>query len=128
MGKYYEKEIGEKTRREKNREKGKRAETIACRFLEKNGCQIKDRNFRCRQGEIDIIMWDDRVLVFVEVKYRLNDRYGYPAEAVTIAKQRKIYYVADYYRYRYHIGEKIECRFDVIEMLGNKIRWIKDAF
>lgn len=96
--------------------------------MEKNGCQIKDRNFRCRQGEIDIIMWDGRVLVFVEVKYRLNNRYGYPAEAVSVAKQRKIYYTAEYYRYRYRIEEETPCRFDVIEILGDKIRWIKNAF
>jgi len=73
-------------------------------------------------------MWDGRVLVFVEVKYRLNNRYGYPAEAVTAAKQRKIYYTAEYYRYRYRIEEETPCRFDVIEILGDKIRWIKNAF
>lgn len=73
-------------------------------------------------------MWDGGVLVFVEVKYRLNEKYGYPAEAVTAAKQRRIYYTAEYYRYRYHMEEKIPCRFDVIEVLGNKIRWLKNAF
>lgn len=104
------------------------AEDIACKFLESNGCQIRDRNFRCRQGEIDIIIWDKGVLAFVEVKYRSNICYGYPAEAVTAAKQRKIYYTANYYRYRHHIGEEMVCRFDVIEILGNKIRWMKNVF
>lgn len=117
-----------KTGREKNSQKGRAAENIACKFLEDNGCQIRDRNFRCRQGEIDIIIWDKTVLAFVEVKYRSDIRFGYPAEAVTEKKKRKIYYTAKYYRYQHHIGEEISCRFDVIEILGNKIRWIKNAF
>lgn len=96
--------------------------------MEWNGCKIKDRNFRCRQGEIDIIIWDGDVLAFVEVKYRSDIRFGYPAEAVTADKQRKIHYTAKYYRYRCHIGEDIACRFDVIEILGNKIRWMKNVF
>lgn len=73
----------------------------------------------------------------MEVKYRSNEAFGYPAEAVTKIKQRKIYYTAQYYCYKNKIKKKdigkkidkeINFRFDVIEILGNKIRWIKDAF
>lgn len=87
-----------------------------------------ERNFRCRQGEIDIIAKEEETLLFVEVKYRSDTAYGYPSEAVTWKKQNKILYTANYYKYRYHIREDVPCRFDVIEVLGNRIRWMKNAF
>ena len=77
---------------------GKYGEDLACRYLQGNGYTILARNFRChRFGEIDIIACKQSVYSFIEVKTRVSTRFGRPAEAVTLAKQRKIYRCAEYY-------------------------------
>ena len=74
-----------------NRRKiGAAYEEAAAVFLEKNGVHILEKNFRCRQGEIDLIGRDGEYLVFFEVKYRKSADLGLPAEAVGAAKQRRI--------------------------------------
>lgn len=110
------------------REIGTKEEALAAAFLKKQGYQIVEQNFRCRLGEIDIIARDGSVLVFLEVKYRKNDRYGNPAEAVTFRKQQKICKVADYYRMIHRISERQPCRFDVVAIQGEAIRLIQNAF
>src|SRR2546422_8671440 len=69
---------------------GKEGERVASRFLEARGYRIQERNYRTRRGEIDLIAEDGRILVFVEVKVRLDDRFGGPAAAITRAKQARI--------------------------------------
>ena len=69
---------------------GNAGESIACAYLKKIGYKILERNFRYEGGEIDIIALDKGVTVFIEVKYRSNLEFGYPADAVTQSKQRKI--------------------------------------
>lgn len=77
---------------------GKYGEDLACRYLQGHGYSILARNFRChRFGEIDIIACKQSVYSFIEVKTRVSTRFGRPAEAVTLAKQRKIYRCAEYY-------------------------------
>ena len=77
---------------------GKYGEDLACRYLQGHGYTILARNFRChRFGEIDIIACKQSVYSFIEVKTRVSTRFGRPAEAVTLAKQRKIYRCAEYY-------------------------------
>ena len=77
---------------------GKSGEDYACRYLQRRGYKIMARNFRCRRyGEIDIVAQKNGVLYFVEVKTRSSFRYGLPCEAVTAAKQAKIYRCAEYY-------------------------------
>ena len=76
---------------------GTEYETLACEYLTRHGYQILCRNFRCRQGEIDIIARDRDYLVFIEVKYRRDEHEGDPAEAVDYRKQKKISRVAEYY-------------------------------
>lgn len=77
---------------------GKYGENLACRYLQGQGYTILARNFRChRFGEIDIIAYKQSVYSFIEVKTRVSTRFGRPAEAVTLAKQRKIYRCAEYY-------------------------------
>lgn len=77
---------------------GKYGENLACRYLQGQGYTILARNFRChRFGEIDIIACKQSVYCFIEVKTRVSIRFGRPAEAVTLAKQRKIYRCAEYY-------------------------------
>src|SRR2546427_10569892 len=69
---------------------GKEGERVAAQFLEARGYRILERNYRTRRGEIDLIAEDGRILVFVEVKVRLDDRFGGPAAAITRAKQARI--------------------------------------
>lgn len=116
-----------------NQEKGKIGENLACQYLEKNNYKIIERNFRCRQGEIDIIACDKikNELVFVEVKTRSSLKYGRPSEAVEKVKQKHIKNVAQYYCYKKKIKDT-EIRFDVIEVFLNnsnyKIEHIEQAF
>ena len=84
---------------------GTEYETLACEYLTRHGYQILCRNFRCRQGEIDIIARDRDYLVFIEVKYRRDEHEGDPAEAVDARKQARILRTARYYMTRYHISE-----------------------
>ena len=107
---------------------GALAEERAAVFLQARGMQILARNYRCRQGEIDLIARDGRYLVFVEVKYRSSACYADPLCAVNRAKQRKICRVADYFRFTQKVPDDVPVRYDVIGILGEKTAWIPDAF
>ena len=96
--------------------------------MEYRGAYIKERNFRCRMGEIDLIIRDGRYLAFVEVKYRRTEECGWAAEAVDARKQRVISRVAQFYLHRYGYPEDTPCRFDVVAIDGERIQWIKNAF
>ena len=101
-------------------DKGKFGETVAASYLEKQGYEIIERNFRCRLGEVDIICKKNNQIVFVEVKTRTSDQYGAPSEAVTKDKMNKIRKVAALYM----MSEKItnyQVKFDVMEILVNHI-------
>ena len=102
-------------------------EAIAAKYLEEQGMVILEQNYRCMQGESDLIGQEGDFLVFVEVKYRVDGRNGFPAEAVTLQKQQHIRRTARYYLYSHRCGE-IPCRFDVVSILGKEICWIRDAF
>jgi putative endonuclease len=103
-------------------------EEEAVRFLQKKGVEILERNFRGRDGEIDIIAREEGVLLFIEVKYRTSGRCGEPEEAVTPAKQHNICRTALYYLHSTGRGTQDPMRFDVISVTGAGIRWIRDAF
>lgn len=107
---------------------GTKQEETACRYLEEHGIRIRERNFRCRQGEIDLIGYDGEYLVFFEVKYRKDDAKGNAAEAVGIRKQRKICRVSDYYRMIHKCPSDTAIRFDVIAIDDDDIEWIRNAF
>ena len=100
----------------KKQELGKLGEQIAVEYLSKNKYQILERNFYCRQGEIDIVAKDKDEIVFVEVKTRSNYNFGRPSEAVDYNKQKHIYRVAKYYLYKRNLLN-LFVRFDVIEVL-----------
>ena len=107
---------------------GKQKEELAAEFLTSQGVKIVENNFACKVGEIDLIGIDKGYLIFVEVKYRKNSDDGYPEEAVSKNKRRKIVLVSGYYRMQKHYGDNVPIRFDVISILGNKIYWNKNAF
>jgi putative endonuclease len=79
------------------RDLGAFGERVAAAHLEAKGYRIRARNFRCREGEIDIVAEDGDCLVFVEVRTRHGDALGTPAESVTVAKQRRLLTVAKAY-------------------------------
>lgn len=106
------------------REVGNEYESIACSYLISKGCEILERNYRNRYGEIDIILKDKDEIVFVEVKYRKNDKYGDGLEAIGHNKLRKIALLANYYIMEKNLYDK-DLRIDCISIIGNRISWIK---
>ena len=113
------------------RQRGKEWEQKVCRYLKDKGYFIVDVNFACACGEIDIIAAQRQTLVFIEVKYRRNARYGYALEAVTPAKQKKIRRTADVYLAKPSqntVFAGADCRFDVIGIDDGEITHIEDAF
>lgn len=107
---------------------GKEKEKLARAYLEKQGVCILEENFRVRQGEIDLVGIHGRTLVFFEVKYRKNNHYGKPEEAVGMHKQLQICKVAAFYRVFRKVPEDYPCRYDVISICGEEIAWIQNAF
>ncbi|MCR4901480.1 MAG: YraN family protein [Butyrivibrio sp.] len=114
------------------RNTGNKYEDMSCEYLEDNGLEIIERNFKCKIGEIDIIARDDKYTVFVEVKYRGSDQYGGALRAVDHRKQKKICKVSDYYRIIHKLDEYTPFRYDVLAVEGEgellKFKWIKNAF
>lgn len=104
-------------------EVGKIGENISTKYLEQIGYEILQRNFECKQGEIDIIAKDKEEIVFVEVKTRANMLYGKPKEAVDTIKQKHIYKSAEFYIYIKHL-ENLPVRIDVIEVYKKKEKYI----
>lgn len=107
---------------------GTEGEHQAAEYMEARGFRTLERNFRCRQGEIDIIGMHEGYLVFVEVKYRTGYGKGSAAQAVGTEKQRRICRAADYYRYARKLGEDTCVRYDVVAIQGKDIQWIQNAF
>lgn len=111
--------------------RGKEGERLALSFLTEKGLVLLETNFRLRMGEIDLIMWDQGILVFIEVKYRSSEQYGSTLEHVTSNKQRKIKQVAAVYLQRWP-KEIPPVRFDVVGIVpvrsGYRYCWVKGAF
>ena len=103
-------------------------EKLAAEYLERQGMKIVERNFRCSQGEIDLIGFHQGYLVFVEVKYRGSTAKGHALAAVDSRKQKRICRVADYYRYSRRISKGTGVRYDVVAIQGEEIHWISNAF
>lgn len=111
------------------RKLGADKEQTAANYLQGLGYDILETNFRTRYEEIDIVARDGKTLVFVEVKYRTNDNFGNPLEAVTPAKQKKISMGAvSYLNMKKISAEHTSIRFDAIGICGDKITHIKNAF
>lgn len=113
-------------------ELGKSGEEAALRYLKNKKFRIIKRNFRFFRGEIDIIAYDAKTLVFMEVKTRSSKDFGLPEESVTPSKQRQIKKIARAFLAKNNL-QVVECRFDVISLSydkneGYSINHIKDAF
>ncbi|HHY77203.1 MAG TPA: YraN family protein [Clostridiales bacterium] len=116
-----------------NKRLGDIGEKAAIEYLKKQGYRIIEINFKCKQGEIDIIAADNDTIVFVEVKTRSSDVYGQPSEAVNYYKQRKIVQVALVYLAQRKLFNWMS-RFDIVEVITDhtdkiiNINLIKNAF
>lgn len=94
---------------------GKTGEDVAAQYLLQKGYKIVERNFYCRQGEIDIIAKDKNELVFIEVKTRTNQTYGRPIDAITTYKQKHLIKSIEYYIFKYRLEDAL-IRIDAIEV------------
>lgn len=112
--------------------KGRLAEDAALSYLQKQGLKIISRNFRSPRGEIDLIMQDGDVIVFVEVRSRKDAGVLNPLESIDETKQRKIVSTSEYFLQKKMKKLDYYCRFDVVTLTGNpdavNIEWIKNAF
>jgi putative endonuclease len=111
---------------------GQQAESLACEFLQQQGLLVIERNFRTRAGEVDLIMQDEQTLVFVEVRFRSNPRYGSGADSITRSKQDKLIKTALYYLQQHPHYAHRQTRFDVVSISSPvhhpEFEWIKNAF
>lgn len=111
---------------------GKKGEALARKYLEKKGFHLVDRNFRCRYGEIDIVMRREKAWRFVEVKFRRTKAYGVPQESVVKRKQTRIQNAALLWLRQRHHPLDSEIHFDVLaisEQAGQiQYDYIEDAF
>ena len=110
---------------------GNRAEHKAAEYLRRQGLALIERNFRCRLGEIDLIMMDADTLVFVEVRYRASERFGGALASVDQHKQTRLRRAARLYLQQHKSGD-CACRFDILALGGAlhnpTIDWVCDAF
>lgn len=109
---------------------GQTGEDIACGYLEVQGYNILERNYRSKIGEIDIVAQDSDTLVFIEVKTKSNDDFGLPQEMVNYRKQQKLIKVAYSYLKDKNLDD-ISWRIDVVAINKNgditEINLIKNA-
>lgn len=105
-------------------QKGQIAEQTALLYLEQQGLRLIERNFSTRLGEIDLIMWQQHTLVFVEVRHRTNPHFGGAAASVSVAKQDKLWKTAQIYLQK--LPNIPACRFDLLAINGVKIEWIRN--
>ncbi len=111
----------------RNKINGDTGEITAAKFLEAKGYKIIKTNYKTKMGEIDIIALWKNVIVFVEVKKRETLAFGRPCEAVDYRKQQKIRNCAQLYLMQTHKTEN-DVRFDVIEIVGDEITHLENAF
>ena len=111
---------------------GRQAEKLALDHLRSQGLKEVARNFRCRMGEVDLVMMHGDCLVFAEVRFRNQNRFASAADSVDRHKQRKIIRTAAAFLGRYPQYSNCAVRFDVIglDQSGDQssLRWIRDAF
>lgn len=112
---------------------GQEAERRALELLETRGLTLLERNFRCRLGELDLVMLHGKTLVFVEVRSRKSSRFASAAESVDLRKQRKLARAAGFFLLRRPAFRHHPVRFDVVALDGPSperyaIQWVRDAF
>ena len=107
--------------------RGRNAEDAALRFLQARGLRLIERNYRCRFGEIDLVMRDAAQIVFVEVRMRSSSRVGGASESITAGKRSRLLTAARHFMSAHH--DLPACRFDAVLLDGDtRIEWVRNAF
>ncbi len=112
---------------------GQAAEALARQFLEQRGLRLLAQNWRCRLGELDLVMLDSDTVVFVEVRYRRYSAWGGAAESVDARKREKLSRAAQHFLQQESRWARYPCRFDVIAITADSqapapLNWIQNAF
>jgi putative endonuclease len=108
---------------------GPAAEKLAAEFLQRNGLRLIESNFRCRHGEVDLILRDGDTIVFAEVRLRSTAAFGGAAASITSGKQAKVVRAAQFYLQ--HARSSSPCRFDAVlldRLDATRVEWIQNAF
>jgi len=109
--------------------RGAQAELLAAQFLQRNGLKLLQQNYRCRHGEIDLILRDGDMLVFAEVRLRSRADFGGAAASINAAKQNRLIHTAQHYLST--LAHIPPCRFDAVllDALDNpSVEWVRNAF
>ncbi|WP_034298304.1 YraN family protein [Herbaspirillum sp. RV1423] len=122
---FFDRLRGDRPGRTSKQVSGDAAEDAALDFLRRQGLREIERNFRCKGGEIDLIMLERDTVVFVEVRKRSKDNYGGALASVTRTKQKRLIIAAQVFLQRYRMPPA--CRFDVIGYDGEQMTWLKNA-
>lgn len=115
----------------RNSATGRKSERHAEQFLRAQGLTLVKRNFRCKTGEIDLIMRDDSGLVFVEVRHRSSSQFGTGAETVDWRKQQRLVRAASHFLVTHPRYNECSCRFDVVAIGTDghdELLWYPNAF
>ena len=114
------------------RARGDAVETAALGFLQRHGLRLLARKAQARGGELDLVMQDGAMLVFVEVRYRGSDAFGGGAASVDAPKRRRLVRAAQRFLLDHPHFAELPCRFDVVEAAGDpdapRLHWLRDAF
>ncbi|MGP3791179.1 YraN family protein [Pseudomonas sp. B392_1p] len=112
---------------------GPQAEALACQHLQQHGLRLLEQNWRCRRGELDLVMLDGDTVVFVEVRYRLHAAWGGALESIDARKRAKLSLAAEHFLQQEKRWAAHPCRFDVVAMNSasnpdQRLNWIRNAF
>jgi putative endonuclease len=110
-----------------NQALGAFGENLAARWYEDNGYVIVAQNWRGAAGEVDLIVQRDKLIVISEVKTRSSAAFGSPAEAVGVAKQKRLRRLAAEWLSEAALG-RVDIRFDVVSVLAGQVEVIEAAF
>lgn len=106
---------------------GAQAERLAAQYLQRKGLALVETNFRCRFGEIDLILREGETLIFAEVRQRRNNDYGGAAASIDSHKQRRLILTAQHYLSG--LPHTPPCRFDAVLLdAAENVEWVKNAF
>jgi putative endonuclease len=119
---------GPRRRVDPRRRLGNAGETAVAAWYESAGYHVVERNWRCRDGELDLIVRRGRAFVFCEVKSRSSDAFGAPVEAVTRAKQTRLRHLAARWLADHAGVRAMEIRFDVASVLAGQVEIVQGAF
>jgi putative endonuclease len=114
----------------KPQDSGRAAENLARDHLQRHGLRLLTQNWRCRGGELDLVMLDGDTLVFVEVRYRKHVAWGGALESIDGRKRQRLILAAEQFLQRESRWSRHPCRFDVVALGpgGDAPNWLRNAF